>query len=185
MLLLWQAYKASTPDGLQYSQFCEAYRQWAGKLDLVMRQSHRAGETLFVDYAGQTMPVVNALTGEVRDAAIFIAVLGASNYTYAEATWTQSLPDWIGSHVRAFAALGGVPQVVVPDNLKAAVSRPHRYEPTLTRTYAELAQHDGVAIVPARAARPAIKPKSRSACRWWNGGFSPASATIPSSRSWS
>ncbi len=134
LLLLWQEYKASTPDGLQYSQFCEAYRKWTGKLDLVMRQSHRAGETLFVDYAGQTLPVVNALTGEVREAAIFIAVLGASNYTFAEATWSQSLPDWIGSHVRTFAAFGGVPQVVVPDNLKAAVSRAHRYEPTLTRT---------------------------------------------------
>ena len=122
-----------------------------------MRQSHRAGETLFVDEAGQTMPVVNALTGAVRHAAICIAVLGASNSPCAEATGSQSLPDWIGSHVRAFAALGGVPQVVVPDNLKAAVSRPHRYEPTLTRTYAELAQHYGVAIVPARAARPRDK----------------------------
>src|SRR5262249_7284301 len=159
LLLLWQEYKASTPDGLQYSQFCQAYRQWAGKLDLVMRQSHRAGETLCVDYAGQTMPVINALTGEVREAAIFIAVLGASNYTYAEATWSQGLPDWIGSHVRTFAALGGVPQVVVPDNLKAAVSRAHRYEPTLSRTYAELAQHYGVAIVPARPARPRDKAK--------------------------
>jgi transposase len=159
LVLLWQEYKASTPDGLQYSQFCEAYRQWAGKLDLVMRQSHRAGETLFVDYAGQTMPVVDPLTGEVHAAAIFIAVLGASNYTFAEATWSQSLPDWIGSHVRAFAALGGVPQVVVPDNLKAAVSQAHRYEPTLNRTYAELAQHYGVAIVPARAARPRDKAK--------------------------
>jgi len=159
LLLLWQEYKVSSPDGLQYSQFCAAYRQWAGKLDLVMRQSHRAGETLFVDYAGQTMPVVNALTGEVREAAICIAVLGASNSTFAEATWSQSLPDWIGSHVRTFAALGGVPQVVVPDNLKAAVSRAHRYEPTLNRTYAELAQHYGVAIVPARAARPRDKAK--------------------------
>jgi len=159
LVLLWQEYKAITPDGLQYSQFCAAYRQWAGKLDLVMRQSHRAGETLFVDYAGQTIPVVDPLTGEVHAAAIFIAVLGASNYTFAEATWSQSLPDWIGSHVRAFAALGGVPQVVVPDNLKAAVSRPHRYEPTLNRTYAELAQHYGVAIVPTRAARPRDKAK--------------------------
>jgi transposase len=159
LLLLWQEYKAITPDGLQYSQFCQAYRQWAGKLDLVMRQSHRAGETLFVDSAGQTMPVVNALTGEVREAAIFIAVLGASNYTFAEATWSQSLPDWIGSHVRAFTALGGVPQVVVPDNLKAAVSRAHRYEPTLNRTYADLAQHYGVAVVPARAAHPRDKAK--------------------------
>src|SRR4029450_140481 len=123
LLLLWQEYKASTPNGLQYSQCCEAYRQWAGKLDLGMRQTHRAGETGFGDYAGQTMPVVHALTGEVRDATICIAVLGASNSTFAEATWSQRLPDWIGSHGRTFAALGGVPQVVVPDNLKAAVSR--------------------------------------------------------------
>jgi transposase len=153
-VLLWQEYKAITPDGLQYSQFCEASRQWAGTLDLVMRQSHRAGETLLVDYAGQTMPVVDPRTGEVHAAAIFIAVLGASNDTLAEATWSQNLPDWIGSHVRAFAAFGGVPQVVVPDHLEAAVSRVHRYEPTLNWTYAELAPHDGVAIVPARAARP-------------------------------
>jgi len=159
LLLLWQEYKAGTPEGLQYSQFCEAYRQWRGKLDLVMRQSHRAGETLFVDYAGQTVPVVNPLTGEVRHAAIFIAVFGASNYTFAEATWSQSLPDWVGSHVRAFAAFGGVPQLLVPDNLKAAVSRAHRYEPTLNRTYADLAQHYNVAIVPARAVRPRDKAK--------------------------
>jgi transposase len=126
LLLLWQEDKASTPDGLQYSQLCEAYRQWTGKLDLVMRQSHRAGETLCVDDAGQTLPVVNALTGEVRDAALCIAVLGASNSPVAEAPWSQSLPDGIGSHVRTVAALGGGPQVVVPDHLKAAVSRPHR-----------------------------------------------------------
>jgi transposase len=158
-VLLWQEYKAITPDGLQYSQFCEAYRQWAGTLDLVMRQSHRAGETRFGDYAGQTMPVVDPRTGEVHATAIFIAVLGASNYPCAEATWSQNLPDWIGAHVRAFAAFGGVPQVVVPDNLKAAVSRVHRYEPTLNRTYAELVQHYGVAIVPARAARPRDQAK--------------------------
>src|SRR3989442_629789 len=116
-------------------------------------------ETLFVDYAGQTMPVVNPLTGEVHAAAIFIAVLGASNSTFAEATWSQSLPDWIGSHVRAFAALGGVPQILVPDTLKAAVSRGHRYEPTLNRTYLDLAQHYDVAVIPARAARPRDKAK--------------------------
>jgi len=102
-----------------------------------MRQSHRAGEKLFVDYAGQRIPVVNSRTGEVHEVEIFIAVLGASNYPYVEATWTQSLPDWIGSHVRAFAALGGVPDIVVPDNLKAAVTRAHRYEPELNRTYAD------------------------------------------------
>lgn len=159
LVLLWQAYKALTPDGLQSSPCCEAYRVWAGKLDLVMRQSHRAGETLCVDYAGQTMPVVNPLTGEVHAAALFIAVLGASNSPCAEATWSQSLPDGIGSHVRAFAALGGVPQILVPDTLKAAVSRGHRYEPELHRTYADLAQHSGVAVVPARARRPREKAK--------------------------
>jgi transposase len=159
LVLLWQEYKATTPNGLQYSQFCEAYRKWANHLDLVMRQHHRAGETLFVDYAGQTVPVVDPHTGEVQEASIFIAVLGASNYTYVEATWSQSLPDWIGSHVRAFEALGGVPQVLVPDNLKAAVTRPHRYEPELNRTYLDMAQHYGVAIVPARVARPRDKAK--------------------------
>jgi transposase len=159
LFLLWQEYKVTTPEGLQYSQVCAAYRQWASTLDLVMRQSHQAGEKLFVDYAGQTMPVVHPLTGEVHEASICIAVLGASNYTFAEATWSQSLPDWIGSHVRAFEALDGVPQVLVPDNLKAAVSRAHRYEPVLNRTYADLAQHYGVAVVPARAARPRDKAK--------------------------
>jgi transposase len=159
LFLLWQEYKAATPDGFQYSWFCQAYRAWASKLKLVMRQTHRAGEKLFVDYAGQGIPIVNAQTGEVHEAALFIAVLGASNYTYAEATWTQSLPDWIGSHVRTFAALGGVPEIVVPDNLKAAVSRAHRYEPELNRTYADLAHHYGVAVIPARAAKPRDKAK--------------------------
>jgi transposase len=159
LFLLWQDYKAATPDGFQYSWFCRAYQAWTTKLDLVMRQHHRAGEKLFVDYAGQGIPVVNSQTGEVHEAALFIAVLGASNYTYAEATWSQTLPDWIGSHVRAFAALGGVPEVVVPDNLKAAVSRAHRYEPELNRTYADLAHHYGVAVLPARAGRPRDKAK--------------------------
>src|SRR5215475_13260520 len=159
LLLLWQEYKAATPEGFQYSWFCQAYRAWVGKLDLVMRQTHRAGEKLFVDYAGQGIPVVNRHSGEVHEAVIFVAVLGASSYTYAEATWTQSLPDWIGSHVRTFAALGGVPEIVVPDNLKAAVTRAHRYEPTLNRTYTDLAQHYGFAVIPARAAKPRDKAK--------------------------
>src|SRR5439155_4533267 len=159
LFLLWQEYKAATPEGFQYSWFCQAYRAWAGTRDLVMRQHHRAGEKLFVDYAGQGIPVVDSHSGEVHEAAIFIAVLGASSYTYAEATWTQSLPDWIGSHVRALAAIGGVPEVVVPDNLKAAVTRAHRYEPELNRTYADLAHHYGVAVIPARAAKPRDKAK--------------------------
>jgi transposase len=124
-----------------------------------MRQPRRAGEKLFVDDAGPSIPVVNGHSGEVHDVAIFVAVLGASNSTYAEATWTQSLPDWIGSHVRTFAALGGVPESVVPDNLKAAVTRAHRYEPEINRTYAALARHDGFAILPARAATPRDKAK--------------------------
>jgi transposase len=159
LFLLWQAYKAARPDGLQYSWFCHAYSAWAQKLDLVMRQPHRAGEKLFVDYAGQGLPVINRQSGEVHEVAIFVAVLGASNYTYAEATWTQGLPDWIGSHVRTFAALGGVPEIVVPDNLKAAVTRAHRYEPEINRTYAALAQHYGFAVIPARAAQPRDKTK--------------------------
>ncbi len=137
LFLLWQEYKATTPEGFQYSWFCQAYRAWASKLSLVMRQSHRAGEKLFVDYAGQSIPIVNGQTGEVQEAALLIAVLGASSSTSVEATWTQSLPDWIASHVRTFAALGGVPDIVVPDNLKAAVTRAHRYEPELNRTYAD------------------------------------------------
>jgi transposase len=159
LFLLWQEYQATTPEGVQYSQFCAAYRQWARTLDLVMRQHHRAGEKLCIDSAGQTLPVGNRLTGEVHEVALFIAVLGASNSTYVEATWSQSLPDWIGSHVRTFAALGGVPEVLVPDNLKATVSQGHRYEPVRNRTYADLAQHYGVAGVPARAAHPRDKAK--------------------------
>src|SRR5499426_4122754 len=159
LFLLWQEYKATTPEGFQYSWFCQAYRAWASKLNLVMRQNHRAGEQLFVDYAGQGIPIVDRHSGEVHEAVIFIAVLGASNYTYVEATWTQSLPDWIGSHVRTFEALGGVPEIVVPDNLKAAVTRAHRYEPDLNRTYLDLAYHYHVAIIPARAARPRDKAK--------------------------
>jgi transposase len=113
--LLWEEYQATHPQGFGYSWFCEHYRAWAGKLDLVMRQTHRAGEMLFVDYAGQTGEVIDRATGEVRSAQIFVAVLGASNYTYAEATWTQGLADWIGAHVRALTYLGGVPEIVVPD----------------------------------------------------------------------
>ncbi len=159
LFLLWQEYKAAHPQGFHYSWFCQHYRAWAGKLDVVMRQHHRAGETLFVDYAGQTVPIVDRHTGETQEAQVFVAVLGASSYTYAEATWTQSLPDWVGSHQRAFAHLGGVPENVVPDNLKSGVTTPHRYEPDLNPTYAEMAAHYGVAILPARVAKPRDKAK--------------------------
>ena len=159
LFLLWQEYREQCPLGYQYSWFCDRYRQWLGKLDLVMRQDHRAGEKLFVDYAGQTVPIVDPHTGEIHDAQIFVAVLGASNYTYSEATWTQGLADWIGSHQRAFAFLGGVPEIVVPDNLKSGISKAHRYEPDINPTYQELASHYGVAVIPARVRRPKDKAK--------------------------
>src|SRR5210317_200046 len=159
LFLLWQEYRAAHPEGYQYSWFCDHYRAWQGKLDVVMRQDHRAGEKLFVDYAGQTMPVVDWGTGEIREAQLFVAVLGASNYTYAEATWTQGLPDWIGSHRRAFAFLGGVPELVVPDNLRAGVSKAHRYEPDNNPTYQDMATHYGVAVLPTRVRRPRDKAK--------------------------
>ena len=127
-----------------------------------MRQEHRAGEKLFVDYAGQTVPVVDRGTGEIRQAQVFVAVLGASDYTFAEATWTQGLADWIGSHVRAFRFLGGCPEVVVPDNPRAAVSRAHRYEPDINPTYQELAHHYGVAVLPAKVRKPRDKSKAEA-----------------------
>lgn len=160
LFLLWQEYRSNHPQGYQYSWFCERYRHWLGKRDLVMRQDHRAGEKLFVDYAGHTMPVVDQRTGEIREAQIFVAVLGASNYTYAEATWSQSLPDWIGAHQRTFHYLGGVPEILVPDNLRAGVTKAHRYEPDINPTYQEMATHYGVAVVPARVRCPKDKAKA-------------------------
>jgi len=157
--LLWQEYREREPDGYGYSSFCQLYRSWAGQLDVCLRQQYRGGEMLFVDYAGQTVEVIDPCSGEVREAAIFVAVLGASNYTYAEATWSQDLDDWIGSHVRTFSALGGVSELVVPDNLKSGVTSPCRYEPDVNRTYAELAEHYGVAVVPARIRKPRDKAK--------------------------
>jgi transposase len=162
LMLLWEEYRAVHPQGFAYSWFCEHYRVWAGKLDLVMRQTHHAGEKLFVDYAGQTAGVVDRATGELRQAQIFVAVLGASSYTYAEATWTQSLSDWVGSHVRALAFFGGAPELLIPDNLKSGVQRACRYEPDLNPTYAELARHYGVAVLPARVRKPRDKAKAES-----------------------
>ena len=123
---LWQEYRGTHPHGYQYSWFCGCYREWRGKFDVVMRQDHRAGEKLFVDYAGQKVPIIDHTSGEIKEAEIFVAVMGASNYTFAEPTWSQRLPDWISSHVRTFSCLGGVPELVVPDNLRAGVSKVHR-----------------------------------------------------------
>lgn len=159
LCLLWQEYKAAHPEGYQYTQFCELYRVFLGTVDPVMRQKHRAGEKLFVDYAGQTIPVVDSQTGQIREAQLFLAVLGASSYTYAEATWTQGLPDWIGSHVRTLEYLGGLPEVVVPDNLKSGVTSPCRYEPELNPTYREFAAHYSITVLPARVRKPRDKAK--------------------------
>ena len=158
--LLWHEYRQTHPQGYQYTWFCQRYRAWVGQLDPVMRQVHRAGEKLFVDYAGMRAEVIDPATGAVREAQVFVAVLGASNYTYAEATWTQGLADWIGAHVRCFTYFGGVPAVVVPDNLRAGVAKAHRYEPDINPTYQDLATHYGVAIIPARVRRPRDKAKA-------------------------
>jgi transposase len=155
---LWREYKEQHSDGYQYSQFCELYRRFRGKLDYCMRQDHRGGEKLFVDY-GEGLRLVDPKTGEPIPTQLFVAVWGASNYTYAEATLTQQLPDWIGSHVRAFQYFGCAPKVVVPDCLKGAVSRSCRYEPELNPTYAEMAEHYSICVLPARPARPRDKAK--------------------------
>ena len=160
--LLWQEYKEQHPDGYQYSWFCHNYRHWSGRLDVTMRHDHRAGEKLFVDYAGQTIGIVDRLSGEIRKAQIFVAVLGASNYTYAEATLSQQIEDWIGSHVRAFSFFGGVPEVIVPDNLKSGVTKTCRYEPDLNPTYHDLACHYQTVVVPARVRKPRDKAKAEA-----------------------
>ncbi len=159
LMLLWQEYKEGEPSGYQYSQFCELYRQWRKTLDRSMRQEHRAGDKFFVDYSGTTLDIVEASTGEIREAEIFVGVMGNSNLTYAEATWTQQLPDWIGSHIRAFGYLGAVPHCVVPDNLRSGVTKACRYEPDLNPTYAECANYYGTAVIPARVRRPKDKAK--------------------------
>lgn len=159
--LLWEEYTQQYPNRCySYSQFCDRYLNWVKKQRRSMRQHHKAGDILFVDYAGQTMPVVNPLTGEITRAQIFVAAMGASNYYYAEATWSQGLKDWLGSHVRAFNYLGGVPNMVVPDNLKSGVSKACKYDPDVNPAYQQLASHYDTAIVPARPRKPKDKAKA-------------------------
>lgn len=159
--LLWEEYTTAHPArSYSYSQYCERYNRWLKKQKQSMRQTHRAGEKLFVDYCGQTVPIVDSLTGECVDSQIFVAVLGASNHTYAEATISQSLPNWLESHVRAFEFFGGTPEIVVPDNLKSGVSRACRYDPDLNPAYQQLAEHYRVAVIPARPYKPKDKAKA-------------------------
>ena len=159
LLLLWEEYRAEHVDGYGYSRFCDLYRAWLKSVSATMRQTHAAGEKLFVDWAGATVPVFDMDTGEERRAHIFVAVLGASNYTYAEARWSEALPEWIGAHVNAFTAIGGVAGAVVCDNLKAGVTATCRYEPGINRTYQDLATHYGTAILPTRPRKPRDKAK--------------------------
>lgn len=157
--LLWTEYRAGCPDGFGYTWFTERYRAYAGRLDLVLRGDHRAGEKAFIDFAGQTIPITDPHTGEIWGAQLFVAVLGASNHTYAEALESQELPHWLGAHVRAFESWGGAPAILVPDNLRAGVTKAHRYEPVINPSYAELAAHYGTAVIPARPYKPRDKAK--------------------------
>lgn len=157
--LLWQEYKTAQPGGLQYSAFCDRYARWRSSRDLVLRQQHTPGEKLFLDYAGQTAEVIDRHSGEIRSAQIFVAVLGASSYTFAEATWTQTLPDWLGSLRRVLEFIGGVPAILVPDNLRSAVSKASRYEPEINPAFQDFAEHYGTAVVPARVRKPRDKAK--------------------------
>jgi transposase len=159
LLLLWEEYRAEQPEGYGYSRFCDLYAEWRGRLSPTMRQTHPAGERLFVDYAGQTVDVIDAITGEARAAQIFVAALGASNLTYAEARWTQGLADWLACHVNAFAFLGGVARQLVCDNLKAGVTATCRYEPGINRSYQDMVAHYGTAVVPTRVRKPRDKAK--------------------------
>jgi transposase len=158
LMLLWEEYAAAhVGQAYRYSQFCLLYHRFAASLKRSMRQVHRAGEKLFIDYSGQTVPIIDAASGEIHRAEIFVAVLGASTYTYAEATWSQQLPDWIASHVRCFEFLGCVPALLIPDQLKSAIKLACRYEPECTSTYEDLARHYGTAVLAARPKHPRDK----------------------------
>jgi transposase len=159
LALLHLEYLEKHPDGYRYTQFCEIYRRWAKRRRISMRQVHVAGEKLFVDFSGKKPSIVDPKTGEVIEVELFVAVLGASNYTYAEATRTQQVADWIGAHVRAFEYLEGVPRDVVPDQLKSGVTKACRYDPKIQRTYEELARHYETTVLPARPAHPKDKAK--------------------------
>jgi transposase len=171
--IVWEEYIALEPGGFRYSRFCELYRAWEGRLSVTMRQSHAAGDKLFVDYAGDGVPVIDRLSGEIRTAQIFVAVLGASSFTFAHASWTQALPDWIDAHVRALETIGGVPALLVPDNTKTAVIKACLYDPQVNRTYADMAAHYGTAVLPARPKKPRDKAKVEQAVlvveRWLLG----------------
>ena len=160
--LLWEEYRQANPDGYRYSRFCGLYQRWRRKQDVVLRQEHKAGEKLFVDWAGDTIPIYDPRGGPIQQAHLFVAVLGASSYTYAEVTPDEQLASWIGAHVRAFEFFQGTPKLVVPDNTKTGVTKACRYDPDLNPTYQEMAMHYGIGVVPARPYRPRDKAKAES-----------------------
>ena len=166
LMVLWEEYRDVHPDGYGYSRFCELFRGFERRLSPVMRQDHPAGDKVFVDYSGKTIGIIDRTTGEIREAEIFVAVLGASNYTYAEASWSQALPDWIGAHVRMFRFFSGVPRLIVPDNLKAGVQKASFYDPELNRSYGMMASHYGVGVLPARPRKPRDKAKVEAGVRF-------------------
>ena len=166
MMILWEEYRETHPDGYGYSRFCDLLRGFERRLTPVMRQHHVAGEKAFVDYSGKRIGGADPETGEIQEAEIFVGVLGASNLTYAEATWTQSLPDWTGAHVRMFRFFGGAPKLLVPDNLKSGVNKASFYDPEINRTYGALAAYYGVGVLPARPYEPRDKAKVEAGVRF-------------------
>jgi transposase len=157
--LAWEEYRQAQPEGYGYSRFCELYGRWLRKQDVVLRQQHTPGEKAFLDWAGAKIPVQDPESGEIWFASLFVMVLGASSYTYAEATRDQQMAAWLGAHIHAFEYFGGLPKLLVPDNTRTGVSRACRYDPDLNPTYQEMAMHYGVGVVPARPYRPRDKAK--------------------------
>ena len=166
LMVLWEEYRQVQPDGYGYSRFCDLFREFERRLSPVMRQEHVAGDKVFVDYSGKRIDIVDPSTGIVIEAELFVGVLGASSYTYAEATFTQTLPDWIGSHVQMFRFFGGVPRLTIPDNLKSAVNKASFYDPEINRSYGMMAAHYGVGVVPARPRKPRDKAKVEAGVRF-------------------
>ncbi|MCC4295895.1 IS21 family transposase [Brevundimonas aurantiaca] len=164
--ILWDEYIEAHPDGYRYSRFCELYRSWEARLPVTMRQTHLGGDKLFVDYAGDTVPVIiDRRSGKTQKAHIFVAVMGGSSLSFAYATWGEKLPDWIDGHVQAFEYFGGVPRLLVPDNPKVAIIKACFYEPQANRTYSDLAAHYDTALLPARPRRPRDKAKVEACVR--------------------
>ena len=166
MTILWEEYREAQQGGYGYSRFCDLLRGFERRLTPVMRQHHVAGEKAFVDYSGKRIGIVDPTTGEIREAEIFVGVLGASNLTYAEATWTQQLVDWTGAHVRMFRFFGGAPKLLIPDNLKSGVNKSSSYDPEINRTYGAMAAHYAVGVLPARPRKPRDKAKVEAGVRF-------------------